>query len=234
MTFSGPAQKKEKANWLLRILVLISLGVHAVVFVHISGLYRSKVLSYIELTLENVSRPTARTIPRPRHRHPPPKPEEIEKLKIEPRPIPSFKPLKLEPAQAEAPDSLVESIAIPDLPSTPSLRLDQWSPPVIEDSSAEFATPASYFDIVRLKIERNKRYPEEARSRHIQGRVKVKFVITLQGDIRDPQVAVTSRHAALDAAALQAVKDSAPFPKPPRSLFKGEVPLIVTVVFELI
>lgn len=234
MSFSGPAQKKEKANWLLRILVVISLGVHAVAFVHISGLYRSKVLSYIELTLENASKPTARTIPRPRHRPPPPKPEEIEKPKIEPRPIPAFRPFKLEPAQTEAPDSLVESIAVPDLPSTPSPQIDQWSPPVIEDTSSEFATPASYFDIVRLKIERNKRYPEAARSRQIQGRVKVKFVITPQGEIMDVQIAATSRHAALDAAALQAVEDAAPFPKPPKSLFKGEVPLIVTVVFELI
>jgi len=43
----------------------------------------------------------------------------------------------------------------------------------------------------------------------------------------------TSRYKVLDIAALKAVKDAAPFPKPPSRFFKGEIPLELTVVFEL-
>jgi protein TonB len=37
----------------------------------------------------------------------------------------------------------------------------------------------------------------------------------------------------LDDAALRAVQDAAPFPKPPRRLFGSEVALELTMVFEL-
>lgn len=233
---TGPTtfEKKAKANWLLRILVLFSMGIHLVVFIHITGLYRSKALNYIELTLQDITKPTPRNIPRPRHRPPPPKPHDVEKLKIERRAIPSFKPLNLEPAQVDAPDSLVEPIAMPELPSAPSPGIAQWTPPVIvEETASEFATPGSYLEMVKLKIERHKRYPDQAEERQIEGRATVEFVITLEGEIKDPLVVRSSGHAALDTAAIQAIESAAPFPRPPRSLFKGEIPLMITVVFEL-
>jgi protein TonB len=234
VTLPGLGGKKEKANWLLRFLILVSVGIHLVIFIHISGLYESKVLNYIELTLQSVSKETPRTIPRPRQRPSPPKPQDVKRVKINPRPIPPLKPLKLEPARADAPDTLVEPIVMPAVPSTPSLSIEQWSPELIEDTSDEFVTPASYLEMVRLKIERHKKYPETATAKRVQGRVRVKFVITLEGGIREPRIAESSQHTALDEAALQAVKSAAPFPKPPRSLFKGEIPLVITVVFELI
>jgi protein TonB len=87
--------------------------------------------------------------------------------------------------------------------------------------------------MVRLKIERNKKYPEEARSRQIEGRVTVKFVIMPEGGIRDAAIVKSSSQKALDMAALQAVQNASPFPRPPARFFKGPVPLTVTVVFEL-
>jgi periplasmic protein TonB len=224
----------HNANWLLRILVLFSLGIHLVVFLHISGLYRSRTLNYIELTMQDISKPAPREIPRPRLRPPPPEVQDVERPRIDPRPVPAFKPLKLEPVKTDAPDTLVEPIAMPELPVTPALGIARWVPPIVEDTSGGFDTAASYLDMVRLKIERHKKYPEHARARQIQGQVRVHFVITPEGDIRNPGIMESSRNASLDGAALQAVKDAAPFPKPPRGLFKGEVPLVVTVVFELI
>jgi protein TonB len=43
----------------------------------------------------------------------------------------------------------------------------------------------------------------------------------------------TSGNKALDGAALMAVKEAAPFPKAPAHLFKSEIPLVLTIVFEL-
>lgn len=87
--------------------------------------------------------------------------------------------------------------------------------------------------MVRLKIERHKKYPDIARVKNIEGRVVVRFVITPDGGIREVKIAKRSRNRALDLAALRAVQDAAPFPKPPRRLFKGEIPLELTIVFEL-
>jgi len=41
---------EKRPNWLLRGLIGVSLAIHIVIFLHISGLYNSKALSYIELT----------------------------------------------------------------------------------------------------------------------------------------------------------------------------------------
>jgi len=223
----------RKPNWLFRGLVGISLGIHLVVFMHVSGIYGSNALSYIELTMHDVSKPPTRSIPRPRHRPKAPQPQDIKRLKITQRSMPNFKPLKVEPAEKNLPDSLVEGIAMPDVPDTAGLNIANWSPDALAEASGDYATPHSYVEMVRLKIERHEEYPDMARISHIEGRVTVRFVITLEGGIREAVVVKTSRHKVLDASALKAVEDAAPFPRPPRRLFTGEIPLELTIFFEL-
>lgn len=226
----------NRPNWLLRTLVILSVGIHAVIFVHISGLYRSKALSVIELTLEDVSKPVARDIPRPRFRpKEPPEIKDIERSKVKQRPIPAMKPLKLEPAEKDVPDSIVETIAMPRIPAVSNPSVETWVPPEIvkEPEPQEYMNPNDYLEMVKLKIEAQKRYPEQARKDRIEGRVTVRFVITPEGDIQAVEIAKRSRSSLLDAAATKAVKDAAPFPRPPEQYFKGDIPLVITVVFEL-
>ncbi len=204
----------------------VSLGIHLVIFLHISGIYNSKALTYIELTLQNISKPPGRSIPRPRHRPKAPQPMDVKRLKITQRRIPHLKPIKMNSTEKDLPDSLVEAINMPDIPATPGLNIANWSPGELETSS-------SYLEMVRLKIERHKEYPDMARVRQIEGLVTIRFVITPEGGVRAVEIAKTSRHKVLDTAALRAVERAAPFPKPPRRFFKGEVPLELTIVFEL-
>ena len=225
---------KTKPNWLFRSLVGVSLGIHLVVFMHVSGIYRSNALSYIELTMQDVSKPPARSIPRPRHRPKPPnQPRDIKRLMITQRSIPRFKPMKVEPAEKNLPDSLVEGISMPDIAGTSGLNVASWNPGVFPQTSGDYATPHSYLEMVRLKIERYKQYPDMARVSHTEGQVTVRFVITLEGGIREAAVVKSSTYKALDMAALKAVQDASPFPRPPRRLFKGEIPLELTIFFEL-
>ena len=205
----------------------VSLGIHLIIFMHVAGIYRSNALTYIELTLQGVSKPSARSIPRPRHRPKAPQPMDVKRLKITQRVMPHFKPIKIDPAEKDLPDSLVEGINMPDIPVTPGLNIADWNPGDLAE------TPSSYLEMVRLKIERHKKYPDIARVRNIEGRVVIRFVIMLDGGIREVEVTKRSRNKALDLAALRAVQDAAPFPKPPRRLFKGRVPLEITIVFEL-
>jgi len=151
---------------------------------------------------------------------------DVKRLKITQRRIPSFKPMKIEPAEKDLPDSFVEGISTPDIAATPGLNIADWSPEGLETSS-------SYLEMVRLKIERHKEYPPTARTRQIEGSVTIQFVITPDGAVRAAEIAKTSRHIVLDKAALRAVETAAPFPKPPKHFFKGEIPLELTIVFEL-
>lgn len=220
---------KTKPNWLLRCLVGVSLGIHMVIFMHVTGIYRSKEVTYIELTLQGISKPTSRSIPRPRRRPKAPESSDVKRLKITQPVIPHFKPIKMEPVEKDLPDSLVEGISIPDIPDT---AVANWNPEeLVEETAAD--SSLRYLEMVRLKIERYKEYPGTARARQIEGSVTVRFVITLEGGVRAVKIAKSSRHNLLDKAAIRAVKAAAPFPKPPKHFFKGEIPLELTVVFEL-
>jgi len=197
---------------------------------HVSGIYKSNALSYIELTMQSVAKPSARSIPRPRHRPKEIKPEDIKRFKITKRCSPPLRSIKVEPVEKDLPDSLVEGIGMPDIPDTPGLNVANWNPGELTDSGDPEAT---YLEMVRLKIERHKKYPETAKARQIEGFVTVRFVITPQGDILNVEIIKSSRQKSLDKAALKAIHAAAPFPRPPRHLFKGEIPLELTIAFEL-
>ena len=224
---------KNKPNRLLLALIGVSLAVHMVVFVHITGLYHSKALTYVELTLRDVSGPPTRSIPRPRPRPKAPRRQELNELKITKRAMPQFKPIQIEAVDKDLPDSLVEALSIPDVPSPPGVDIANWSPGALADASAEHESANSYFDMVRLKIERHKQYPDIARIKLIEGRVTIRFVITPEGAVRACEIVKSSKHEILDTAALGAVRDAAPFPRPPRLFFEGEVSVQLTILFEL-
>ena len=220
---------KKKPNRLLRCLVGISLAIHILIFIYASGIYRSNALSYIELTIQNVSGPSARSIPRPRHRPKELKPENVKKLNISRRSL-AFKPIKIEPVEKNLPDSLVEGIGIPDISDIQSLDIANWNPGQLTDFDDSQTT---YLEMVRLKIEKNKKYPEIARAIQIEGSVIVRFAITLQRDVLNIEIIKSSGQKSLDKAALKAIHTAAPFPVPPRHLFKGNILLELTIAFEL-
>jgi protein TonB len=224
---------KNKPNRLLLALIGVSLAVHMVVFVHITNLYHSKALTYVELTLRDVSRPPTRSVPRPRPRPKAPRRQELNELKITKRAIPQFKPIQIEALDKDLPDSLIETLSIPGVPSTPGVDIASWSPGALADASADYESSNSYLEMVKLRIERHKSYPETAKNRQIEGQVTITFTITPEGDAGSVEVVKTSGHRALDLAALRAVQDAAPFPKPPRRIFRGHVHVKLSIIFEL-
>ena len=105
--------KKRNSNRLLQTLIFISLGIHALLFMHISGIYRSQALSYIELTLRDVSKPYSREIPKPRVRTRAPKMPEAKTLNIQKHYVPKT---NIEQVDNSSPDTLMEDVNLPDIP----------------------------------------------------------------------------------------------------------------------
>ena len=91
----------------------------------------------------------------------------------------------------------------------------------------------AYYSLVRARIEQHKQYPAAALRMRTQGRVTLAFTILEHGDLEDLRVVTGSRSELLDAAALKAVRSSAPFPAPPEDAFSGPVRLTVPLAFEL-
>jgi len=214
------SENKKQPNRLMRAMIAVSLALHALIFMHIAGIYQSRALTYIELTLRDTSKPPARAIPRPRIRHKAPKAETVNQRKMTVQPLPV--PVVTSTVQPKA-DSLTADIG------TPAVPVSGWD----MSGAPVFATTGDYFDMVRLKIESRKKYPESAREKQIQGRVVVRFLITGDGQISSLEIVKSSRHDVLDKAALEAVRNAAPFPRPPADLFKDALRVEITILFEL-
>ena len=157
---------RSEPNWLFRVLVGASLVIHAFLFLHISGFYNSKAISYIELTVQDMAKPALRNIPRPRHRPKLPPPSDIRKIQVASKPLSALRPMKIDSAETDLPDSLMESIAVPVLPDNAGL-LTKWNAGTLA-AYGDYTSPNDYFEMVRLQIERRKKYPEIARIRQIQ------------------------------------------------------------------
>lgn len=87
---------------------------------------------------------------------------------------------------------------------------------------------AEHFAYIRDKILKNVSYPALARRLGWQGKVVLSFVIQPNGLIRDPQVARGSGYEILDRNALDSLKESAPFPRPP-----VEAQITIPVIYRL-
>ncbi len=83
------------------------------------------------------------------------------------------------------------------------------------DGGTADATILSYFDAVRLKIERAKKYPHAARRAGVEGEVTVSFTVKPDGSTEKIKLESSSGSAALDRAALETVLRASPFPLPP-------------------
>ena len=71
------------------------------------------------------------------------------------------------------------------------------------------------FSYIRDMITRKIIYPETAREMGWQGKVKVSFVISSDGFVKDVQILQSSGIEILDKNAVETVKKASPFPRPP-------------------
>ncbi len=213
----------KPANRLLQFLIAISLAVHLLILAKVAGLYDRSALSYIELTLQDVSRPFPRAIPRPRLRLETPRVHDARPLTVRQTPIPR---IQIDPAETGIP-TLMAQISTPDIPAAQGVSSADWGGP-----TGEYFSRQDYFDMIRMRIETCKQYPPDAKRRHIEGRVTLRFAVTTDGQVSSLKI-IGTPHETLKKAALKAVADAAPFPRPPIGLFKKILQIEIAVVFEL-
>lgn len=84
------------------------------------------------------------------------------------------------------------------------------------------------FAYIRDKILRNVSYPHAAKKMSWQGKVVLSFIITAKGTVGELKVIKSSGFPILDKSAMQTVKDTAPFPRPPI-----EAQLVIPIVYRL-
>jgi protein TonB len=229
------AVQREKTNWLLFGLIAVSLAIHAGLFLHASGRFTFKPLTYIEISVQNNVKPQARNIPKPRAHHKISAPRQLSRPEIQPRisrPVTAPALKKANKIISPAP-VFKKAAADENIPKEMKLDIHEFSLPEIVKTGG-FGSRMDYLDMVRLKIESRKEYPKSSQLRNIEGKVMVEFVIGPDGSISALKVAGGSGDEALDQAAILAVQNAAPFSSPPENFFNGPVRVNVPIMFELI
>jgi len=90
-----------------------------------------------------------------------------------------------------------------------------------------------YQQLIKQKIEENKRYPLLARNKGIEGKVWVKFEILKDGKVKDIKIVKSSHHQILDKAAIESIKKANPFPPFPEGLKESSLIINICLRFEL-
>jgi periplasmic protein TonB len=136
----------------------------------------------------------------------------------------------------------------------PRIMTERASPPVHEERPIQTATeiaklqpsfkaPGQAFptpqadygwlvEALRSKVQELKRYPSIARMNNWEGRVVLRAVIKDNGEVAELEVAESSGHAVLDAAAIEAMKRASPL-KLPHPLGRSYVVLHVPIRYHL-
>lgn len=134
------------------------------------------------------------------------------------------------------PESSLMGMEIPDQEK----RLKEGSPGISGESnagmsdaggdreSAEAKYLNDHFAYIRDRILRNVSYPDAARRMNWQGKVILSFVVTANGSVRECRVMTSSGFPMLDKNAMETVKDTAPFPRPP-----VEARLVIPIAYRL-
>lgn len=218
-------ENRNRSTPHLRWIFLLSLVIHGLLLFHIHRAYRSTDLNVIELSLNTTDQTPPRAIPRPRMVKSLPETRDVSPV------TPSQKialRVPADPAEVGALEQIPNDVLAPAKgllsPDKADLGLGQ---------SGDYFTRNDYMEMVRLKIESRKAYPEEAKKRAADGRVVVQFLITRDGQISSLKIKKSARNDTLDQAALKAVQEASPFSPPPAHLFKKPLFLELAIVFEI-
>ena len=231
-------RRGKRPNFLLWGFILISLFIHVLVFLHVAGIYESSAISYIELSMDPLDKSDVRKIPRPRLRKQAPKVIAVKTLQVKTINIPNIQVSPMEDPKIQR-DFRID---LPQLPGSmdvagffvPGLDIsDGVANGRVHEVPVEFLNAKDYFEMLNLRVYSFKKYPESARLSHIEGRVKIQFVLLADGTLKDIKIMKSSRHKQLDDAALDAVKKASPFPRPPAFIFKTPITLGIEIVFEV-
>ncbi|MEH2605686.1 protein TonB [Bradyrhizobium sp. AZCC 1588] len=129
---------------------------------------------------------------------------------LQSKPQPDVTPQQQAAATTSAPPAINERIAPVAVAPTQGVPNDKNSEVVV-----------TWRTQVLALVEKNKRYPEAARSRREQGTAQVSFTLDRKGMVVSARVTQSSGSGALDEEALALLKRAQPFPSPP-AMFPGE------------
>lgn len=153
-----------------------------------------------------------------------------------PEPVPKPVPQLTSPLVEAPPPSDVFEPVPPEPPPQPGPAVEAGaaappSPPPAKPRAA--SAKITYEGLLLAHLERNKRYPSQARSRRQQGLPYVRFVVTREGKVLSARLERSSGHEALDAEALALFERAQPLPAFTPEMEEETLEAVVPIQFSL-
>lgn len=176
-------------------------------------------------------------LPEPAPAAPPVEPPAPKPVPVQPRPAKAAPPKPaasaVEPVRAQP----VESAPAAEVP----VAIQSPAPaPVVPPPAAQPVTPApdpaledGYRTRIRQAVDEHKHYPRMARRLELEGRVVVAFTVEADGRLAGVRVVESSGSELLDEAALEAVRQAAPFPPFPDGVERRQWDFTLPLSFSL-
>ena len=95
------------------------------------------------------------------------------------------------------------------------------------------AAISNYLGRIVSRLQRQKRYPADARRRKMEGTVVVAFTVRSNGQVSGVRLKRSSGHAALDREVRAMIKRAAPFPPMPQDSGRKALSLSVPINFKM-
>lgn len=99
-------------------------------------------------------------------------------------------------------------------------------------SSGE-ASMSNYLGQIAARLQRQKRYPEEARRNGVRGTVSISFTINSSGRVTGSRLVGSSGVAALDKEARAMLSRASPFPPIPEGMGRSSISITVPIRFSM-
>jgi protein TonB len=168
----------------------------------------------------------------------PPKP--VKQAEPEPPAPPAPKPAVALPLpEPKLPPRRVEPPRQPEPAPTPPVAAappeSAAAPPIMAARPAAPPPSAlpSYQGLLLAQLERNKRYPREARLLHQEGVATLRFTLDRDGKLLAFNLERSSGHRTLDEEVLAMIQRAAPLPPFPPEMTESRLELVVPVRFSL-
>ncbi|MDZ4077331.1 energy transducer TonB [Hydrocarboniphaga sp.] len=165
----------------------------------------------------------------------PPASEPLPPQPSPPKPVPKPVPRTTPKLEAPPPSDIAEP-ARPEPPPQPEQALEQTAPATPAPPPADPRAASgrvTYEGLLLAHLERNKRYPRQARSRHEQGLPYVRFVVTREGKVLSARLERSSGHEALDQEALALFERAQPLPAFTPEMEDDTLEAVVPIQFSL-
>jgi protein TonB len=167
---------------------------------------------------------------------PVPEPKPVSPRHSRPAPVASVVPSEPEPADPGPAGPEDQSPSVESAPENPGSESSAMTGGLPGRGAGHEDARRAYARRVNRQIERARKvYPIQSRLQETreEGTVKVRFVILLSGAVSEVAVTKSSGYPLLDQAAVEIVKNAAPFPPLPPELGLDELSLTKPIEFSI-